>query len=372
MVRRWTGSGKTPPMVAVAPVQREFRHGLAIGTFLPPHAGHHALIEHAAERCERLTIVVCDLPGQIPDSHDRATWLQAAHPDAAVVVVPDICVWHGPTRCPPACSAMWAEHLATFTPPRFDLVCTSESYGPLLAVELGATHVPFDPSRRAVPVSAAEIRANLRGHWFELDDVTRAGMYRRVGVIGAESTGTTTLCRDLARHLGAPGTHEAGRIMSWSLASAVGGFEKVEWTEHDFYRILEEQRRLEASAVARAVDRRPGPLGPWLVCDTDALATVVWWERYLATPPAPALAYAEARLADVYLVTSPHDVPFLQDGVRDGEHVRFEMHRRFVHLAASTGRPWRELTGDPTDRLSQAVDLLAEVESANPRFATGH
>jgi nicotinamide riboside kinase len=239
-----------------------------------------------------------------------------------------------------------------------------------LADALGATHLQGEADR-AVAASSAMVRRDLTGHWEDLDPVVRAGLHRRLGLIGSESSGTTTLARALAAVIAAPLTHEAGRVMSWSLAARAGGIEQIDWTEHDFYRVLEEQRRIEADATARAVQRRPGYLGPWLVCDTDALATVVWWERYLDTPSDPAVKFTAARLADAYVITSPSDVEFRQDGVRDGEHVRLEMHRRFVELAAGSGRPYLEVTGDPTSRLEAVLDWLAGVEAAHPRFHAG-
>ena len=41
-----------PGVAAVA------RHGLVLGKFLPPHAGHHELVDFALERCERVTVLV--------------------------------------------------------------------------------------------------------------------------------------------------------------------------------------------------------------------------------------------------------------------------------------------------------------------------
>lgn len=354
-----------------------------LGAFLPPHAGHHALVELVRTRCRHVTVAVADLPGQIPETHDRASWLQAIHPDVDVVVVPDNCGWHGAAPCVDACASAWAEQLAVLTPPAFDLLATTDHYGPSLAAQLHATALdasslaPKDlglapPATPASPASEAAVRSDLAAHWNELHPVVRAGLYRRLAVIGSESTGTTTLTRDLAERLGAPLTYEAGRVMSWSLAARVGGIEKIEWTEHDFYRVLEEQRRVEADATARAVDLRFGPLGPWLVCDTDALATVVWWERYLDSPSDPAMKFAEARLAEAYVITSPAAVDFRQDGVRDGEHVRYAMHRRFVELARESGQPYLEVSGNAAERVERVLEWLVDVEAAQPRFAIGY
>ena len=346
---------------------RPFERGLVIGAFLPPHAGHHSLVREVQDQCDHLTVAVADLPGQLPETHDRASWLQAIHPDADIVVLPDNCAWHGAAPCIDTCASAWAEQLTLLGAPPFDLIVTSEPYGPALADEVGATHL-----RAEGLLDDGGLRDDLAGGWQQLHPVVRAGMFRRLCVIGSESTGTTTLSRDLATRLRAPSTYEAGRVMSWSLAARVGGIEKIEWTEHDFYRILEEQRRVESDAAARAVDQPIGPFGPWLVCDTDALATVVWWERYLDTPSDPALRFAEARLAEAYVITSPHEVDFRQDGVRDGEHVRLAMHSRFVELAVASGQPYLLVAGDAASRVDRVVDWLASVEAGLPRFATGY
>ena len=61
--------------------------------------------------------------------------------------------------------------------------------------------------------------------------------------------------------------------------------------------------------------------GPVLVCDNDALAATVWQERYRgrATEPVRRLAAALPERA-LYLLTAHDDVPFDDDGLRDGEH----------------------------------------------------
>ena len=88
-----------------------FERGLVIGAFLPPRADHHALIREVGSRCAHLTIAVSDLPGQLPETHDRASWMQAIHLDADVVVLPDNCAWHGAAPCIETCASAWAEQL---------------------------------------------------------------------------------------------------------------------------------------------------------------------------------------------------------------------------------------------------------------------
>jgi hypothetical protein len=80
-------------------------------------------------------------------------------------------------------------------------VFSSEDYGDELAKRLGAEHVPVDPDRVTHPVSGSEVRADPVGHWHHLATATKAGLAARVVVVGAESTGTTTLAEQLTAQL---------------------------------------------------------------------------------------------------------------------------------------------------------------------------
>ena len=58
-----------------------------------------------------------------------------------------------------------------------------------------------------------------------------------------------------------------------------------------------------------------------LISDTDALATGIWHERYLSKKSAEVEAIAASHRHDLYLLTDC-DLPFVQDGLRDGESIR--------------------------------------------------
>jgi HTH-type transcriptional regulator, transcriptional repressor of NAD biosynthesis genes len=66
----------------------------------------------------------------------------------------------------------------------------------------------------------------------------------------------------------------------------------------------------------------------------------------------------------LYLLTRP-DVPFVQDGVRDGEKIRDWMHDRFAQLLPATGVPVEIIEGDFTQRLPTAIAHVQRlIESA--------
>ena len=333
---------------------------LVIGKFVPPHAGHAALVDHAQTLADDVDVVVCDLPGQRPDAESRVRWLAAIHPGACVLAVPDVCA-HPPGPCPPECSPRWAAHLQRLGLGPWDVVVTSEPYGEPFATALAARAVGFDPERRRVPVSGTAVRGNLSRHWLDLHPIVRAGLVRRVAIVGAESTGTTTLATALAPRLGAPWVPEYGRTFTLERAAALGGAAAIVWREADFADIAREQAALEDAAVKEVVDAEPAwsnEDGPWVVCDTDPLATSLWQERYLGTPCADALALAAARPPALYVLTSPDGVAFEPDGIRDGEHLRGWMTARFRELLAGRAAPWLEVTGAPDARCEAALGAL--------------
>lgn len=344
-----------------------WQHALVIGKFLPPHLGHSSCIEAATAHAATVTVVVCDRRGEAPPAEQRARWIAEMHPTADVVVLDDLCAPHGTAACLPACSALWAAVVADRVG-GVDVVFSSESYGPRFAAELGCAHRYVDPERRRVPVSGTAVRAELTRNWQHLHPVVRRGLTRKVVVVGAESTGTTTLSLDLAGALGAQWVREAGRDVSAELSGRFGGIELVQWHPAHFEHIAERQQALERAAIARAAETPPGEFGPLVVCDTDVAATSVWQLRYTGRLNARLEEAAAADPPLLYLLTSHDGVEFEDDGLRDGEAVRADMTGWFHKLLERLGVPFVELTGDRCARLSSALDAVASHARSMPLF----
>jgi HTH-type transcriptional regulator, transcriptional repressor of NAD biosynthesis genes len=97
--------------------------------------------------------------------------------------------------------------------------------------------------------------------------------------------------------------------------------------------------------------------GPVLVCDTDAFATAIWHERYrgVRAPEVEALADVRPRL---YLLTHHDDVPFHQDGIRDGEQLRGWMTGCFAERLRGAPHRLESLRGTRGERLARALALV--------------
>ncbi|MFI1995815.1 AAA family ATPase [Actinoplanes sp. NPDC020271] len=348
-----------------------FRHGLIVGKFYPPHAGHHALIDAAARACERVTVVVAPSSRESIPLELRLEWLREAHePHVRFAGV------HDDHPIDYADPAVWDLHMAVFRdaagPEPVDAVFSSEAYGAELARRFGAEPVLVDLGRERIPVSGTAIRADPIAHWRHLGPGVRAWLTRRVIVVGAESTGTTTMARALARHYRTRGgvwsstgwVPEFGRELTErklaELRRARPGATvfDVTWDRDDFVTVAVEQ------AAAEDVLARAG--SPVLFGDTDAFATTIWEERYLGSTSAKVRELV--RDPGLYLLTGDAGVPFEDDGLRDGEHLRQWMTGRFRAELATRGVPWIELTGGYRERLTGAIRAVDRLLADGWRF----
>ncbi|MCW2778893.1 MAG: cytidyltransferase [Frankiales bacterium] len=320
-----------------------FRRGLVWGKFLPLHAGHSALVRAAQGQCDEVLVVVGAHSDEPVPREVRHAWVGEVHPDVVVRShVDDTPVDYDDP-------AVWDLHLAglrSVVPEPVDAVFTSEAYGDELARRLDAVHVCVDLPRRQHPVSGTAVRADPGAHWAWLSPPVRAWYARRVVVVGAESTGTTTLASALAARLGCPWVPEFGR--AWTVERPGGP--TAPWRSEEFDLVARRQAQDEDAAA------RTTPV-PWLVCDTDPLATAVWHERYVGTRSATVEAFARARVPHLYVLTRD-DVPFEQDGLRDGEHLRPWMTQRFREVLATQPAPVLEVGGSVADRLEVVLGRL--------------
>ena len=74
-------------------------------------------------------------------------------------------------------------------------------------------HVVIDHNRETVPISATKIRGDVFGNFNFLAPAARKRFVKRVGIVGVESTGKTTLTEYLSKHYGAHSTSEIGRTI---------------------------------------------------------------------------------------------------------------------------------------------------------------
>jgi HTH-type transcriptional regulator, transcriptional repressor of NAD biosynthesis genes len=309
-------------------------HGLILGKFMPPHAGHQHLVEFALNFVERLTVLVCSLDREPIAGRLRYRWMRELFPQARIVhVTQDLPQEPGEH---PRFWDIWRHIVREAAGAPIDFVFASEDYGHRLAHELGARFIPVDPGREMVTVTGTAIRARPLEHWRFLPECVRPYFVKRVCLFGPESTGKSTMARDLARRFDTRYVAEFAR----SLLDSKQGVCHAS----DIPLIARGQAAAE-DALARQANKI-------LFCDTDLLLTTIWSEVLFGDCPAWIRAAARQRRYDLYLLLDV-DVPWVDDQ-RHLPHRRREFFERCRKALESHCRPFVIIRGDWSERLEQA------------------
>lgn len=169
----------------------------------------------------------------------------------------------------------------------------------------------------------------------------------KIVMIGPESTGKTTLSRQLARHYGAPWVAEYARTYLHALTRP--------YEEADLLAIARGQCAWEDAQVPHA--------NPFLFCDTDLQVIEVWSQvKYGRVHPWITAQITQRRYTHYFLCDI--DVPWAYDPQRENPHDRDVLLERYQHLLNVRQHPYTLLTGDPDTRLAQAIDVLQSLHFA--------
>jgi len=315
----------------------KYRTAVVVGKFYPPHNGHKYLIDTATAQAEKVTVIVCHKKSHTIPGELRGAWIREIHPAVDVMVIDDVYSDDD--------SEEWAGLTLKWLGYAPEAVFTSEDYGDRYAACMGARHIQVDKARAHVPCSGTAIRANPFDCWEYIQPPVRAWFVKRICVLGAESTGTTTLAMALADALKTCWVPEYGR--EYSEIKMQRG--ETDWTSDEFVLIAKRQCEMEDAAARRA--------NKVLICDTNAFATCLWHKRYMGSENPDVAAIAAKRKYDLYILTGD-EIPFVQDGLRDGEHIRHQMHQWFEEALKKQPAPWIVVRGTPEERLKTALKTI--------------
>lgn len=163
---------------------------------------------------------------------------------------------------------------------------------------------------------------------------------KRICIVGAESTGKTTLAIDLAKHYKTCWVPEYGRTYTEGRI-----YTKQEtWESSEFTHIAHMQNAFE-DALEKVANKI-------LICDTDAFATAIWHEKYMGFESEEVKKLS--RNYDLYIITDPH-TPYAKDEIRVGEDSRAWMHNRFIEELGKLGKKYEVVKGSRIERSKKAI-----------------
>lgn len=175
----------------------------------------------------------------------------------------------------------------------------------------------------------------------------------KVVIFGPESTGKTTISKQLARHYNTVWVPEYARE-----------YLQDKWNNHretctndDLIPIAIGQMKLE-NELAKKADKV-------LICDTDLLETKVYSQEYYGGFVDERLDEAANRNQyDLYLLTYI-DTPWEADDLRDRPDQRQEMFDAFENALKTHHKNYILLKGDKKTRLATAIQAIDELLSQN-------
>jgi len=173
----------------------------------------------------------------------------------------------------------------------------------------------------------------------------------KITLYGPESTGKTTLAKQLAQHFQTNWIEEFARDYlqkKWDDSQAICAPE-------DLLPIAIGQVKLENKALKSA--------NKFLFCDTNLMCTKVFSEIYYGFCDSSLDKAARKHKYDLFFLTDI-DVPFEKDDLRDKPEEREMLIQKFEQALIENNKPYIKLSGNQEERLEKAIQFTEDLVKA--------
>ena len=327
--------------------------GVTIGKFMPLHKGHELMIEMAASQLDELVVIVSssadcqdnDIQLSLDVRHNIIKQKYAGRNITVIkhhdtIGAPITVDEHG-TATDPAFWDYWKNVFTILAPDATHFV-SSDRYGAKAAELMGLEWFAIDPDRELFNISATRIRANPIKEWKYISREFRPMFVKKVVVVGAESSGKSTLVKDLGKAWNSPAVPEYGRIMTEIVGNRAWGY-------GDFIKIVHRQQAMNTHA---AKESETGII----FIDTEAYTTYLYCLEYLDTKSQTLFRMHKKEEFDL-VVLVPNNIPWVDDGsrIQCDPATRNEFYDR---LLGRTAESWkRYVIIKSTDRTGRVAEL---------------
>jgi HTH-type transcriptional repressor of NAD biosynthesis genes len=323
---------------------KKYNKGLVLGKFMPITKGHEALIDYASTLCEEVVVLVCYTSNEPIPGEERYRFVREIYrTNQQIIPIPltfDERDLSSSSVAAKSISLEWANHIKEFVP-EVDVIISSEPYGELVAQYMGISNETYDLSRTKINISATQVRENPYHHWDMISQPVRDYFFKKVILLGTESTGKSTLSKNLAQHFNSSYVHEAGRDIVPDTRLC---------TKEDLMNVA----KIHSKNIIIAEQSR----NKMLFIDTDINITKSYYS-YLFKDDMKLDGWMKlANKADLYIYLEP-DAPYVQDGTRLSERERLILDTSHKNQIAMQGIQYFSVYGkDWKQREEMALEII--------------
>ena len=324
---------------------KTYRNGLIIDSFYPFTKEHQTMINKAIDSCAKVYIIIYQVSEfEKPEAVLRKNWIEMIHrcDEIKLIEIDKLNNFDISTL-----TYFLEQNFKKFSTnwdikEKLDILYSSEKYGRnFLNCLLGINKYAFEYQFTMlddlkIDIKKGRVVCDKSNYLDFFHPIIRNYYIPRLVLLGPESCGKTTLAMKLAEFYKTSWVKEYGhdyceQKLAVQPKSEIPNEERkegvfYEWSDEDFLHISTEQSKLEDTLANEA--------NKFLICDTDSFATNIWYERYMhkrldKLENIHNEHYNKAACSFIYFLFSPKDVPFVQDGTRDGEKIRDWMFNLF-------------------------------------------
>jgi NadR type nicotinamide-nucleotide adenylyltransferase len=323
----------------------EKRTGLVLGKFAPLHKGHQHLIETALSKVDKLFVLVydakqtTDIPLKI-----RCQWIKYLYPNVVVIEGKD-----SPEVCGDSDEVKKIQdaYILSVVNEKITHFFSSEWYGEHVSAALGAKNIVVDIEREKVPISATLIRKNRSNALKYLHPIVNRDVVKKIVFLGAESTGKTTLVKELAKLYHTEFVEEYGRQYWEERHDADGKLSSFELLELAVNHCETEEVAFRKSHGITFVD-------------TNAITTWTYSQNYNKSAIYIDSLVSVCKDRYDFCFLCDIDIPLVQDGTRADEEQRKKTQKQLVDKLNSLGIEYHTLTGPLEKRISEVQNILLD------------
>lgn len=333
----------------------KYKVGMYGGSFNPLHLGHVNNIITASNLCDKLYVVlsVTNDENEI-DHRERFMWLKNITSEMENVEVFEIF-----DKNISKDTYDWetgANDIKNYINKPIDVVFSGDDYQGKDRWEklYPGSEIYYIP-RNDINISSTKIRENPYKYFGYLPNCVKPYYTKKVCIIGTESTGKTTLTRNLAKYFNTTHVEEAGRY----ICDDAGGIDNMQ--PYHYFEILFKHKQLEKEALKNA--------NKVLLIDTDSLITLYYYQLGFENTNELNKAFEDVAKGisvlnnyDLYILLEP-DVEWVQDGTRTyGEpEVRKTNNKKLKKIFDDNGIRYVCVNGDYQERYEKCKQKIEQL-----------